>query len=89
MDPLLRKVFARVGFLQARLWKQFPEETQIFFGENPDLAILIMKEMVQRREMDKHDSLPPMDRPIPPPPPSQEDVFIQGPRRRRGARYYR
>ncbi|PVH88439.1 hypothetical protein DL98DRAFT_556062 [Cadophora sp. DSE1049] len=89
MDPLLRKVFARVGFLQARLWKQFPEETQIFFTENPDLAILIMKEMVQRREEDKHDSLPPMDRPAPPPSFGQEDVFIQGPRRRRDARYYR
>lgn len=90
MDPLLRKVFARVGFLQARLWKHFPEETQIFFTENPDLAILIMKEMVQRREEDKHDSLPPMDRPVPPPPPfGPEDIVIQGPRRRRDARYYR
>ncbi|KAG4438137.1 hypothetical protein IFR05_006384 [Cadophora sp. M221] len=80
MDPLLRKVFARVGFLQARLWKHFPEETQIFFTENPDLAILIMKEMVQRREEDKHDSLPPMDRPVPPPSFGQEDIFIQGQR---------
>lgn len=89
MDPLLKKVFARVGFLQARLWKNFPEETQIFFTENPDLAISIMKEMVERREEDKHDSLPPMDRPILPPTFGPEDVFIQGPRRRRDARVYR
>ncbi|KAL2064900.1 hypothetical protein VTL71DRAFT_4040 [Oculimacula yallundae] len=91
LDPLLRKVFARVGFLQARLWKQFPEETQIFFTENPDLAILIMKEMVQRRAEDMRDSLPPMDsRPILDAGFGQEDVFIQGPGgpRRRNGRYY-
>jgi hypothetical protein len=58
MDPLLKKVFARVGFLQARMWKNYQEETQSFFAENPDLAFLIMKEMVERRELDIEDDLP-------------------------------
>jgi hypothetical protein len=72
MDPLLKKVFARVGFLQARLFKNFQEETQAFFSENPELAFLIMKEMVERREEDIKDDLPSMERYIPlggPPPP--------------------
>jgi len=72
MDPLLKKVFARVGFLQARLFKNFQEETQAFFAENPELAFLIMKEMVERREEDIKDDLPSMERYIPlggPPPP--------------------
>ncbi|KAH8815334.1 hypothetical protein F5884DRAFT_667953 [Xylogone sp. PMI_703] len=80
-DPLLKKVFARVGFLQARLWKRFPEETAAFFMENPELATLIMKEMIERREEDIQDDLPAMERPMPPPP-MREDIFIQGPRRR-------
>ncbi|RFU29666.1 hypothetical protein B7463_g6659, partial [Scytalidium lignicola] len=80
-DPLLKKVFARVGFLQARLWKRFPEETSAFFMENPELATLIMKEMIERREEDIQDDLPAMERPMPPPP-IREDIFIQGPRRR-------
>ena len=35
MDPLMRKIFARVGFLQGRLWKDYSDETQLFFSENP------------------------------------------------------
>lgn len=64
LDPLLKKVFARVGFLQARLWKRFPEETSQFFMENPELAPLIMKEMVERREEDVNagGDLPAMER---------------------------
>jgi hypothetical protein len=58
MDPLLKKVFARVGFLQARMWKNHQEETQSFFAENPELAFLIMKEMVERREQDISEDLP-------------------------------
>lgn len=58
MDPLLKKVFARVGFLQARMWKNHQEETQSFFSENPELAFLIMKEMVERREQDITNDLP-------------------------------
>ena len=58
VDPLLKKIFARVGFLQARLWTNFQEETQAFFEENPELAFLIMKEMVERRQQDISDDLP-------------------------------
>ena len=58
MDPLLKKVFARVGFLQARMFKKYQEETQAFFAENPEMAFLIMKEMVERREEDSTDDLP-------------------------------
>jgi hypothetical protein len=82
MDPLLKKVFARVGFLQARMWKNHQEETQNFFSENPEMAFLIMKEMVERRELDITDDLPAMERP-PPLFQMQEEIFIhQGPRRR-------
>lgn len=62
MDPLLKKVFARVGFLQARMWKKFPEFTSCFFAENPELAMLIMKEMAERREEDERGDLPAMER---------------------------
>jgi hypothetical protein len=58
MDPLLKKVFARVGFLQARMFKNYQEETQAFFAENPEMAFLIMKEMVERREEDISADLP-------------------------------
>jgi hypothetical protein len=40
------------------MWKTHQEETQGFFAENPDLAFLIMKEMVERREQDLSDDLP-------------------------------
>lgn len=46
-------MFARVGFLQARLDKDFPAETAEFFQENPDLALLIMREMVERTEEER------------------------------------
>lgn len=81
MDPLLRKVFSRVGFLQARLAKNFPEETGTFFSENPELPVLIMKEMVERMEEDRPDGLPPMDAPIRPFGPGPDDIIIQGRRR--------
>ncbi|CZR50892.1 uncharacterized protein PAC_00766 [Phialocephala subalpina] len=83
MDPLLRKVFSRVGFLQARLAKNFPEETGAFFSENPELPVLIMKEMVERMEEDRPDGLPPMDAPNRPFGPGPDDIIhIQGRRRR-------
>jgi len=81
MDPLLKKIFARVGFLQARLWKNFPEETSNFFMDNPELSTLILKEMAERREEDVKDDLPAMDRPLPVQPPREMEI-IQGPRRR-------
>lgn len=58
MDPLLKKIFARVGFLQARLWKIFPEETSKFFTEDAQLTTMIMKEMAERREEDMAADLP-------------------------------
>lgn len=70
MDHFLKKVFARVGFLQAHLWKKYPEETQEFFLENPELALFIMKEMVERRDQEPfYEHLPAMERPSPPPMP--------------------
>ena len=88
MDPLLRKVFARVGFLQARLWKNFHDETDAFFKENPELSVVIMKEMTERREQDSKDDLPAMERP-PPPPPPRDNVIIEGPGRRNRDHYVR
>ena len=89
MDPLLKKVFARVGFLYARMCKNFPDETQSFFSENPELALSIMKEMVERREEDRPDNLPPMDRPVPLSPFGHEEIIIPGPRRRYDGPIYR
>ncbi|TVY57029.1 hypothetical protein LCER1_G003533 [Lachnellula cervina] len=85
MDPLLKKVFARVGFLQARLWKNFREHISGFYEENPKLVAIIMKEMIERREEDVKDDLPAMDRhiPPPPPPPFEEIHIVDGPRRYR------
>ncbi|KAJ8070268.1 hypothetical protein OCU04_000651 [Sclerotinia nivalis] len=74
MDPLLKKVFARVGFLQARLWKKYPEETSNFFMDNPELSTLILKEMAERREEDVKDDLPAMERPPLPPLPREEII---------------
>jgi hypothetical protein len=81
MDTLLKKVFARVGFLQARLWKNFPEETGAFFSENPELAVAIMKEMIERKEEDVKDDLPAMDRPLPFVIP-RDNAIIERPRNR-------
>lgn len=61
-DVLLKMVFARVGFLLARLWKNWGEETQMFWVENPEVGGLIMKETMERREMDAGDDLPAMSR---------------------------
>lgn len=64
LDPLLKKVLSRVGFLQARLGKDFPDETLSFFSDNPDLPHLIMREMIERIEEDRPDTLPPMEAPL-------------------------
>ena len=81
VDTLLKKVFARVGFLQARLWKNFKEETDAFFKDNPELSTIMMKEMMERREEDSKDDLPAMVR-QPPVPPSRDNIIIEGPGRR-------
>ena len=77
-DPLLKKIFARVGFLQPRLHKKFFEETYEFLKENPELAQLMMKETMERVEEDAKNDLPAMDRLVVPPPP-RDDVTVQGP----------
>ncbi|KAK6206087.1 hypothetical protein LQW54_007922 [Pestalotiopsis sp. IQ-011] len=68
-DPLLKMVFARVGFLQPLLWRQAPEETSAFLLEHPEISSLILKETVHRREMEHGVSqLPPMEQPYLPAP---------------------
>lgn len=63
-DPLLKMVFARIGFLQGTLWKRAPEGTNEFLVDNPEVAVLILKETVTRREDDFHGrTLPSMERP--------------------------
>lgn len=84
-DTLLKKVFARVGFLQARLWKNFSNETAAFFAENPEIAVLLMKEMMERKEEEVKDDLPAMDRS--PPFPSPGEIFVHGRRRYNGPMY--
>jgi len=67
-DPLLKMVFARVGFLQSLLWRREPESTEKFLVENPDVAAVILRETVVRREEDYGGrSLPSMERPWSPP----------------------
>jgi len=82
LDPLLKKIFARVGFLQPRLHKKFSHETYEFLKDNPEVAQLMMKETMERVEEDSKNDLPAMDRLIVPPPPRDDNV-IQGPRPRR------
>lgn len=64
-DPLLKMIFARVGFLQPLLWKRAPEETNEFLVENAHVAALILRETASRREEDYGGSgrnLPPLER---------------------------
>jgi hypothetical protein len=76
-DPLLKKVFARVGFLLARLWKNYPEETHNFWIENPEVGSLIMKETMERRQEDAKDDLPAMNRAVTrTPPPLHDDIIV-------------
>ncbi|KAH8905447.1 hypothetical protein BR93DRAFT_970237 [Coniochaeta sp. PMI_546] len=66
-DPLLKMVFARVGFLQSLLWRREPESTEKFLVENPDVAAVILRETIVRREEDYGGrSLPSMERWNPP-----------------------
>lgn len=61
-DVLLKMVFARVGFMLARLWKNYGEETHLFWMENVEVGGMIMKETMERREMDAGEDLPAMSR---------------------------
>lgn len=62
-DPLLRMVLARVGFLQPVMWRRNPEETSGFLVSNPEIAALILRETVARREEEiSGRTLPSMER---------------------------
>ncbi|KAK4043635.1 hypothetical protein C8A01DRAFT_43392 [Parachaetomium inaequale] len=61
-DPLLKMVFARVGFLQP--WRSAERETGEFMMGNPEIAPLLLREMAARREDDVNGrALPSMVRP--------------------------
>jgi hypothetical protein len=63
-DRLLKMVLARVGFLQSLLWRKDPETTEEFLHENPEVAAIILRETVMRREEDFGGrTLPSMERP--------------------------
>ncbi|EFW99602.1 hypothetical protein CMQ_7970 [Grosmannia clavigera kw1407] len=49
-DALLRMILARIGYLQPVLWRRVPEEMSTFLTENPQVAVLIMREMAEQRE---------------------------------------
>ena len=62
-DPLLKMVFARVGFLQPILWRRCPDDTSAFLVANPEIATLVLRETASRREEDPSGrSLPSMER---------------------------
>jgi hypothetical protein len=77
-DPLLKKLFARAGFMLATMWRRYPDETSTFFVENAELGSLIVKETMERRETEAESSLPPMN-----PPNSQSPAVVLPIRRRR------
>ncbi|OTB08826.1 hypothetical protein M426DRAFT_162442 [Hypoxylon sp. CI-4A] len=54
-DPLLRMVFARVGFLSPGLWRGEPAGTAEFFHEHPEVAALMFRETVVRREEEEEE----------------------------------
>ncbi|KAI1143450.1 hypothetical protein F5Y05DRAFT_153385 [Hypoxylon sp. FL0543] len=56
-DPLLRMIFARVGFLNTHLWRRYPDETAEFFHAHPEVSALMFKETLVRRE-EEHGELP-------------------------------
>lgn len=69
-DPLLKMVFARIGFLQSTMWRKSPTETNQFLVENPEIGALILKEMAIRGETDLRSGIPSMEKnsmALPPP----------------------
>ena len=68
-DPLLKMVFARVGFLQTALWRTTPLLINTFLIENPEVGALVLKEMALRGESDLRSGMPSMERHLGPPPP--------------------
>ncbi|KAF9879848.1 hypothetical protein CkaCkLH20_02659 [Colletotrichum karsti] len=64
-DPLLKMIFARVGFLQPLLWQRVPKETSEFLIGHPEVAALMLRETAVRREEDLGGrTLPSMERAI-------------------------
>ncbi|KAF6842349.1 DEAD/DEAH box helicase [Colletotrichum musicola] len=62
-DALLKMMFARVGFLQPLLWQRAPQDTSDFLVGHPEVAALMLRETVMRREEDLGGrSLPSMER---------------------------
>lgn len=62
-DPLLRMIFARVGFLQPLLWQRAPQFTSEFLIGHPEVAALMLRETAIRREEDLGSrALPSMER---------------------------
>lgn len=50
-DTLLKMIFARVGFMQTLLWRRCPEETGEFLVGNPEVSMLILREVAARRDL--------------------------------------
>ncbi|KAJ0157464.1 hypothetical protein CTA2_12681 [Colletotrichum tanaceti] len=66
-DPLLRMIFARIGFLQPLLWQRAPQRTSEFLVGHPEVAALMLRETAIRREEDLGSrALPSMERAIHP-----------------------
>ncbi|GKT42199.1 uncharacterized protein ColSpa_02380 [Colletotrichum spaethianum] len=62
-DPLLRMIFARIGFLQPMLWQRAPQHTSEFLIGHPEVAALMLRETAIRREEDLGSrALPSMER---------------------------
>jgi hypothetical protein len=62
-DPLLRMVFARMGFLQPLMWRRFADETADFLHGHPEIGALILRETATRREYDHGErNLPSMEK---------------------------
>ncbi len=71
VDPLLKMIFARVGFLQPVLWGRDAEDTSQFLVCHPEVAALILRETASRRQDDIGGGLlPSMERPWFPRPPA-------------------
>ncbi|WYZ34800.1 hypothetical protein EsH8_I_001076 [Colletotrichum jinshuiense] len=67
-DPLLKMIFARVGFLQPLLWQRAPQQTSEFLIGHPEVAALMLRETAIRREEDLGSrALPSMERATHPP----------------------
>jgi hypothetical protein len=51
-DSFVRMVFARMGFLQTDMWRRNPTATTEFLAANPEVTLLMLREVGRRREME-------------------------------------